>query len=111
MGTEDTTVNFNLYRIEGRLSPTTTKLSITASTNYLDKIDTTKAYTYMVKALVNDKEEKNGESIIVSRGLKKYLSIPLKTPQGYSANDASVGDMDGDGVYEIVIHMAGKRKR
>jgi rhamnogalacturonan endolyase len=110
LGTEDTAVTFNLYRTEGRMNPVTIKLSITTSTNYLDKIDTTKAYSYLVKAIINGKEEKNGESIIVSPGLKKYLSIPLQTPQGYSANDASVGDMDGDGVYEIVIHMTGKAK-
>lgn len=32
-----------------------------------------------------------------------YLAIPLKLPAGYSANDASAGDVDGDGVYEIIL--------
>lgn len=42
-----------------------------------------------------------------------YLSIPLKRPQGavtprgdyyeYTPNDCSVGDVDGDGEYEIVV--------
>jgi rhamnogalacturonan endolyase len=31
------------------------------------------------------------------------LSIPLQTPEGCTPNDASVGDLDGDGEYEIVI--------
>ena len=45
--------------------------------------------------------------------LKEYISIPLSkpadgtTPDGrrytYSANDASVGDMDGDGEYEVIL--------
>ena len=45
--------------------------------------------------------------------LKDYISIPLSkpadgvTPDGrrytYSANDASVGDVDGDGEYEIIL--------
>lgn len=45
--------------------------------------------------------------------LKNYISIPLSkpangtTPDGqpytYSANDASVGDVDGDGEYEIIL--------
>lgn len=45
--------------------------------------------------------------------LKNYLAIPLAkpadgiTPDGrrytYSANDASVGDVDGDGEYEIIL--------
>jgi hypothetical protein len=41
---------------------------------------------------------------------KPYIAIPLRTPSGYSANDASVGDMDGDGVYEVVIHLTGRAK-
>lgn len=37
-----------------------------------------------------------------------YFTIPLSTPQGegrtrYTANDASVGDVDGDGQYEIIL--------
>ena len=36
-------------------------------------------------------------------GPVRYLSIPLQTPEGYTPNDASVGDLDGDGDYEIVL--------
>jgi rhamnogalacturonan endolyase len=36
------------------------------------------------------------------------VSVPLQTPQGYSPNDASVGDLDGDGEYEIVLHQVGR---
>lgn len=107
LGTEDTTVYFNLYRNGGRL-PEQKKYKVVNSTSYLDDIDTSQYYGYTVKAVIAGKEEKKGESISVSPGLKKYLSIPLQTPAGYSANDASVGDMDGDGVYEIIIHMTGK---
>lgn len=33
-----------------------------------------------------------------------YLPIPIQKPEGhYSANDASVGDVDGDGQYEIFL--------
>jgi rhamnogalacturonan endolyase len=32
----------------------------------------------------------------------------LKTPEGYSPNDGSVGDLDGDGEYEIVVHLTGR---
>lgn len=40
--------------------------------------------------------------------LGPFLSIPLRTPAGYAPNDASVGDLDGDGQYEIVLHQAGR---
>lgn len=32
-----------------------------------------------------------------------YLSIPIQTPPGYTPGDASTGDLDGDGTYEIVL--------
>ncbi|MBX3426628.1 MAG: rhamnogalacturonan lyase [Pirellulales bacterium] len=36
-----------------------------------------------------------------------YLAIPIRPPFGYQAGDASIGDLDGDGAYEIVVHMVG----
>src|SRR5262249_16045844 len=39
-----------------------------------------------------------------------YLAIPLKTPDGYSPNDASVGDLDGDRQYEIILHPPSRRR-
>lgn len=40
--------------------------------------------------------------------VRPYLSIPLRTPKGYTPNDASAGDLDGDGEYEIVLHQVGR---
>src|SRR5690606_3963125 len=37
-----------------------------------------------------------------------YISVPLRTPPGYAPNDASLGDLTGDGQYEIVLHQAGR---
>ncbi len=37
-----------------------------------------------------------------------YHRIPLRTPSGYSPNDASVGDLDGDGQLEIILKQEGR---
>ena len=38
--------------------------------------------------------------------VQAYISIPLQTPEDCTPNDASVGDLDGDGEYEIVLHQS-----
>ena len=50
--------------------------------------------------VVNAKELTASEKFTLPALAKAYLAIPLQTPAGYSANDASVGDLDGDGVAE-----------
>ena len=53
--------------------------------------------TYEVKCKMAEGRCKIAENI-------GYLSIPLQKPEGrYTANDASVGDVDGDGQYEIIL--------
>lgn len=37
-----------------------------------------------------------------------YITVPLQTPAGYRPNDGSVGDLDGDGTYDLVIHQTGR---
>jgi len=39
---------------------------------------------------------------------RPYIEIPLRTPPGYTPGDASAGDLDGDGDYELVVHMTGR---
>lgn len=115
LGTESTNISFNLYRANGDMkngSDKTIKLNskpISKSTNFIDETAASHVtYTYYVTTIIKGKENSFDEWFVLKPGANPYVSIPLKTPAGYSANDASVGDMDGDGVYEIVIHMVGR---
>ena len=111
LGTEDKDLAFNLYRTSNKKIIRLNKQPIIKATNFTDgSADTSKANTYTVKTIIANKEEKTGVSYTLPANAKPYIAIPLKTPPGYSANDASVGDMDGDGVYEIVIHLIGRAK-
>ena len=56
--------------------------------------------------------DKNSYILSTSKTKKNYLSVPLQIPPSgelygqqysYTANDASIGDLDGDGKYEIVL--------
>jgi len=111
LGTENNGLAFNLYRTTNKKTILLNKQPIIKATNFTDGFaDSNLANTYTVKAIINNKDEKAGVSYTLPANAKPYVSIPLRTPTGYSANDASVGDMDGDGVYEVVIHLTGRAK-
>ncbi len=98
-------MSFVLFRNEKRITGV-----IDGATNYLDP-DGGKDDTYTVKAVLNGKMEREGYSTKVWD--KEYLSIPLNKPEPfisprgrvheYTANDAAIADLDGDGEYEIVF--------
>jgi rhamnogalacturonan endolyase len=88
-------LSYNLYR-DGTMIA-----NVTDSTNYQDTAGTAKSQ-YTVRALIDGSEREASESASV--WAQDYLRIPLQPPSGnYSANDGSVGDMDGDGAYELVL--------
>jgi rhamnogalacturonan endolyase len=112
LGTEPDNITFNLYRRTG--SRTTAKLNGTAiagQTYFVDtKADLTRPNSYYVRPVMNGREQRPGGlfTLAANPPVRQYLSIPLKTPAGYTPNDASVGDLDGDGEFEIVLHQTGQ---
>lgn len=95
LGTEDD-ITFNLYRSGTKVNSAPLKV-----TNYTDQGAATNA-TYTVRAIVNNVEQPASEAATVWG--QNYLSVPLQKPSGsYTANDCSVADVDGDGVYEILL--------
>jgi rhamnogalacturonan endolyase len=102
-------VAFNLYRTTAGKITKLNAAPLTKGTNFVDATaDTTKANTYVVKTIVKGKEQNSNEIFELLPGAKPYLSIPLHTPAGYTPNDVSVGDVDGDGEYEIIVHQTGR---
>lgn len=94
-------ISYNVYRDGTKIA------TVTDSTNYLDAsgVATSK---YSVAAVMGGGAE-CPSSPSVTTWAQDYLRIPLDVPQAspsgavYSANDASPGDLDGDGVYDLVL--------
>ncbi|WP_440119655.1 rhamnogalacturonan lyase [Paenibacillus sp. QZ-Y1] len=106
LGTEGSNVSFNVYRDGTKVNAS----PITNSTNLQDASGTSSS-KYTVRAVVSGTEQT--ASAATSVWGNNYLSVPLSVPAGgttpdgvaytYSANDASAGDLDGDGQYELIV--------
>ncbi|AYN02082.1 rhamnogalacturonan lyase [Chryseobacterium sp. 3008163] len=110
LGTEAQNTHFDLYRTENNSTKKLNEKPLSNETNFLDKTaDKAKNYTYFVKSNTQDKSVDIDSAKYVANQ-KPYFSIPLKTSAGYTPNDASVADLDGDGEYEIILHQTGRSK-
>lgn len=68
-----------------------------------------RAYAYEVTPVADGRDLAPGRAPSLARDdTRPYREVPIQPPPGYSANDGSVGDLDGDGEYELVVHMAGR---
>src|SRR5262245_28273902 len=114
LGTDPDGVTFNVYRTTVGGPPV--KLNpepIAKCTWFLDATaDLTKANTWTVRPVVNGTEGETSQPFLgvlpANPPARPYVPVPLQSPQGYNPNDASVGDLDGDGEYEIVVHQVGR---
>ena len=98
--------SFDIYRNGEKVN----KYPIRNATFFQDIYKGTESLLYTVKA-IQSKTESNYQ--LPSDAPAGYLNIPLNRPENgttpagqsyfYAPNDASIGDVDGDGEYEIIL--------
>ncbi len=107
-------VSFDVYRNGRKINPD----KLTESTFFVDELGTA-SDNYQVKAFYSRQHGRLPPQVkgvstsdVVQPWQAPYLSVPLQKPADdwikgqtyhYSANDASVADLDGDGQYEILL--------
>ncbi len=108
LGTESADTKYNVYASVGsdwtKLNPEPLN-----ATNYTALSDSYTVFK-VVPVLNGSEDETSAETVTVWD--KNYIDIPIKRPENntvqgeeytYSPSDASIGDLDGDGEYEIVL--------
>ena len=117
LGDDPRNIGFNLYRSADGGAPV--KLNPTMLTQTTDFVDTganlAMDNAYFVRPVIDGVEREASESyeLPASAPVRQFLEVPIQIPPPvvtsdgvehvYTANDASVGDLDGDGDYEIVL--------
>ena len=108
LGNEPRDVTFRLYRNQSELL---TKEPLTGASNFFDTGGKA-TDKYHVETLINGKV--SSVSPEVTPWAKPYLSLKMQRPApsgveergrvaSYTPNDCTVGDLDGDGEYEIIV--------
>ncbi len=114
LATDPEGVAFNLYRkTDGNSPQKLNETPIKQSTNFVDSgVNLDETVSWFVRPVVDGKEQKASESYTLKADApaRQFMTVPVQPPEGYRPNDASVGDLDGDSEYEIVIHMAGRSR-
>ncbi|MFJ7771959.1 rhamnogalacturonan lyase [Streptomyces sp. NPDC097107] len=106
LGTDPDNVSFNVYRAGTKVN----SAPVTGSTTFFHSGAPSHA-DYTVRAVVGGTEQ--GDSVHAIQFRAGYKDVPITPPAGgttpdgvsytYEANDASVGDLDGDGALDIVL--------
>jgi rhamnogalacturonan endolyase len=88
-------VSYNLYRGDALIT------NVTDSTNFRDQ-DGTADSSYAVSVVIDGIE--GPRSTPVAPWGQNFLRVPLQAPGAiYNAHDSSLGDVDGDGQYEVIV--------
>ena len=117
LGPDPEALAFNLYRsADGSVPEKLNPAPLTGATHFTDTtFNPAATNTYSVGAILAGAEQPPSDrsvaaTIPANAPARPYFSIPLQTPVGYTPNDTSVGDLDGDGEYEIIVHMTGRAR-
>ena len=98
LGTDPKSISFNVYRNSTKVNAS----PITGATNMVDAAGSASA-TYTVRPIVGGTEQAIGGSATVWGSQVRTITLSNRPSTSHTPNDINVGDLDGDGQYELVV--------
>ncbi|MEY4387238.1 MAG: hypothetical protein RLY20_2521, partial [Verrucomicrobiota bacterium] len=115
LGTDPDDTRFNLFRVTSGVT-NLVSANVSNTCNIVDGgASSNLTHSYFVQPILNGATQANSAAFTMAAGTpaQQYLNIPLTPPPAgvawdgvpftYNANDCSVGDVDGDGEYELIL--------
>lgn len=113
LGSDPADVAFNIYRATaGGVAVKLNAHPLAGATNFSDTTaDFSKENVYSVRTVINGRETPSAiaaDALFLTKvganaPVRSYFELPLSLPPGTNPNDASVGDLNGDGEYDLVL--------
>ncbi len=110
LATDEPRTPFDVYRKSGTAQPKKLNAQpIVDSTFFVDASPSpAEPQLYFVAKTSEAWMDAEKSGFTLTSRARDYLSIPISPPEGYHANDTAPGDVDGDGEYELIVHMVGR---
>jgi rhamnogalacturonan endolyase len=105
LGTDPDELSFDIYRVNGGDEPSKiNKEPLRRQTCFVDQsAPKDSAVTYFVRPVLDGHLLAAEPPVAIWP--ESFLEIPINLIADYRPGDASVGDLDGDGEYDIVLHQ------